>query len=310
MNLAKYTQQPIGITMSRQEFTSSIQREVFYLILNQIKKGYNVSYDVYHNLVFHIPARLLKETSYKRIKSSLDEITAIKFHSVTSNLKTIKSIRPFFEASYSREGIQVRLVNQYVEDFVNLSNGYSSYQLDIMLSLNGEYSQRMYEILSGRKNFKNGEWLNVSLDYLKYITCADNCDTGSKFMQRVIKYPQTQFAEKADIQFEVERNKKGKTIESLNFHITEITAKEKVLNKVYTDYDIINGMDSVERAAVYNKLLNEYTFSEEQQLILISDMALFDKFYKINKGIEDGIHTIKTEKTAYMAKSLGFDKKL
>lgn len=306
MKLKTYSQQPIGIALAKQQFTNNVERELFYLVINQLKTGFNISYDLYENLEFLIPLHWVKETNFKRIKEGVIGITDKKIIFVDENLKSIKSIVPFPEASYNKNGVKIILWNKCVKDFIELSNGYTRYQLEIMQSLRSDYSQRLYEILSGKKNMNKGLWEGVSIEYLKFILNAENYEKVGNFMQKVIVKAQYELKEKADIGFNIEKINTGRKLTHLTFNTFDISSKERIENEVYSDYEQINKLDNVQRASLYNKIINQYSFSPKQMKVLLNDMSLFDKLYKLNKGIESGEFGEIRNPTAYIAKSLGW----
>ena len=55
-------------------------------------------------------------------------------------------------------------------------------------------------------------------------------------------------------------------------------------------------------------LETEYTFNQEQMKMILSNEDLLEKFAEVNSKIDNGIILIKSSKTQYMAKSLGFNK--
>ena len=308
MKLKKFTQQPMGIALAKQEFTNNVDRELFYLIVNQLKKGFNISYDVYSNLEFNIPLHWIKETNFKRIKEAVIGITNKKIIFINEDLKEVKSIVPFPEASYNRNGIKIVLWNKCVDDFIELSKGYSRYQLEIMQSLKSDYSQRLYEILSGKIKLNNGVWEDVSVEYLKKILNAETYDKVGNFMQKVIVVAKNELDAKADLSFEVDKIKTGRRITHLAFNTYRITLQERIEEQIYQDYELMSKLDNVQKVTVINNIIKQHSFTTKQQELLMSNGELFDKFYRLDKEIEEGVYGEVDDPTAYIAKSLGFDK--
>jgi hypothetical protein len=56
-------------------------------------------------------------------------------------------------------------------------------------------------------------------------------------------------------------------------------------------------------------MLREYKFSREQEFMILNSPDLLATFVEINSRIDNGLIKIRSSKTHYLAKSLGFGKK-
>ena len=308
MTIKKYNREPIGLALAKQEFKGGVERELFYLVMNQIKSGINLKTDLFKNVEINIPTTWLKETNYKRIREGAENITSRKIRFIDDENKEFRYIVPFPEVSYTKGELRIILYDKIAKDFMELSNGYTEYELEIMQSIRSDYTQRLYEILSGKKKMNKGLWRNVSIDYLKKILNAENYALPGNFIQRVIEPAKAEMDKKGDIGFEYEKIRTGRKLTHITFSIYYIGEDDKIQQEIAEDYDYIASLDNIERTKLITTLVNQYKFTPKQQEKLMRSNKLLTKFYEVNKKIEAGFFGEIVDKNKYMAVALGFNK--
>lgn len=305
--------QPNSLTLSRQEWGVN-DRKILAFVINQL--DHNADYSQMSGMTFKIPIKEISEhVDYKYIKKSLLNLQDKKIQLLDDNTpgkEKFKSVVLFPEVSYNLNNdrmIEITVMRQSLEFLANLGKQYTRYNLDIFLTFSSIHSQRIYEIImmqymrgNGKKTFK------FDIDELQSILGC-NYENFAHLKRRVLDSAQKEIYEKADLIFEYEVSKRlvKKAVE-LKFTI------QSHLDIAYQNVEIeLQDYSTANDRQVYNVARNlleqQYTFSPEQVNTILSNRELLDQFVEINAKIDNGVLHIKTSKTAYVAKSLGFNKR-
>lgn len=309
MQLNVYNREPMGIALARQDFKKGLERKLFYLILNQLKTGLHLSTDLFKNTEIKIYLKHLNDKNYERIKQAARNFNKRQIQLINDKDSKFTYITPFPEVSYASGVLTFTIYDKVIPHFIELSNGYSEYQISIMNSFSSEYTQRMYEILSGKKRLNDGVWKRVEVESLKRILNAEGYTLVGNFCQKVLDVAEAEMKEKGDIYFEYEKIKTGRKITHLTFTVYYADDQENFQTDLNKDIEVFNELDNSEKAQTMRDMVNEYKFSENQKTLIMGDPELFTKFFEVNKKIRDGVLTEILDKTKYMATTLGFNKK-
>lgn len=305
--------QPNPITESRQEF-SEIEKKIVVSVINQlgnVAKTWNG-----HNIHFVIPFTELTDTNHVKVKKAAESIitkriTLVDKVSSSSDDTYYHLIVPFTEVLLrkinGKDFLEVVMNSSVVPFFIELGKHFTKYSIDIMLSLGSIYAQRMYEIIMlhvGRKQRK----FNYSVDKLKFMFNCPESYTFNEIRRWALDTSQKELKEKAGIIFTYQASKKeGKRIIELLFEVK--SELELALDAISTESETFKQATPMEQKDYIMRLLNNYSFTRQQQTEIMSNPEKWSVFLKIDSEIFNGLRKDVDNPTAYIAKSLGFNVK-
>jgi plasmid replication initiation protein len=308
--------QPNLITESRQEFSDN-EKKIVSFIINQFRKDWIGDWKG-KNLEFLIPVSELTENKQTRIKECADSLSKKRILQDFGDNPIIedgveifsRNITPFPITEYVKINhssyIRVTMFSKVVPMFVELGKHYTRYSLEVILSFKSVYSQRFYEIIMmhvGRKQ-RN---IVYSVQKLKFMLNCPESYTYDDLKNRVLKSAQKELQEKAGIVFTFEPSQKeGKKILELTFTVKSNT--ELALEAMESEAKEYHKGTPLEKRDYVMRLLNNYSFTKTQQNDILSDPKKWSVFMQIDSEIYNGLRQVDNP-TAYIAKSLGFDKK-
>lgn len=310
----EHNYQPNLITESRQEFSES-EKRIFSFCINQLRKEVVLDWKG-QNLEFLIPVSELTEKNHDRIKEaaiSLGKKSIIqdfgKGKKEGDKEVYLRSITPFPLIEYYKIGkqsyIRATMLSNVVPYFIELGKHYTRLSLEIILSLKSTYSQRFYEIIMMYVSRKQRSF-TYSIDQLKFMF---DCPEGYNFddiKNRALKPAQKDLLTKANLVFDfVPSKKEGKKILELEFTIK--TKLELAHDAMVQEADLFHKGTPLEKKDYTIRLLNNYKFTRKQQDEIMTDPKKWAVFMQIDSEIFNGVRTVENP-TAYIAKSLGFDK--
>lgn len=309
------------LNLTRQEF-SIIEKHLFLLTLWKLKASqvYDKSAEESNEpLVIQIPIKELKETNVSRIKEALDKITSRKiyFEDNTKNKEHYGYRVPFPSADYfakerSYGYVELKLNPDCKKLFLELSKGYTKTDISAVFSLKSTYSIRMYELMS--MNAKQGSW-TVELEKLKFLIGLDLAKYKSytQFEKNILEYSQKELWDHCNIHFEWEiAEKQRKKITALTFHITTRNTQESREINYFAEEQTAwaDNLTPAEIRDYFSTMQHAYTLTADQRDYIISHRPVFSEFVRMHTIIDTMIEQGKPvlNRTAYMAKSLKFDK--
>lgn len=311
----EHNYQPNLITESRQEFSEGEKRIVSFII-NQLRKEVAVNW-VGQNLEFLIPVSELTEKNHDRIKDATISLGTKRivqdfgaFGKKEGGKEVyLRTFTPFPYIEYYKIGkcsfIRVTILSNVVPYFIELGKHYTRYNLEIILSLKSIYSQRLYEIIMMYVG-RNQRNFNYTVDKLKFMFDCPDSYTYNEIRKRVLEPAQKELLEKANLIFDFIPSKKdGKKILELEFNIK--TKIELAFDAMVQEVDNFKEGTPFEKREYITRLLNNYKFTRKQQDDILTDTVKWATFMQIDSEIYHGIRTVENP-TAYIAKSLGFDK--
>ncbi len=305
--LRKNNFQPNSLTLSRQEWGLN-ERKILSVVLNQL--DHVGKYEGQSTHSFKIPIiDVVKHVQYKYIKECLENLQQkkVQYHSEVKNQLLSIVLFPDIRYNINNNGMLELLVTRSSLDFLlNLGQEYTKYNIDIFLQFQSVYSQRMYEIVMMELRNSNRKTFVIEVAELQKIFNTNYA--YADFKKRVLEKARADIYEKADIVINYEpHQKKGKSVISLAFAIT--TVRDVKYNSVEEELDGFRSANpNMVRLVAQGILETEYTFNQEQMKMILSNEDLLEKFAEVNSKIDNGIIQIKSSKTQYMAKSLGFNK--
>lgn len=313
----EHNYQPNLITESRQEF-SDVEKKLVSLVINQLRKDVALNWNG-NNLEFLIPVSDLTEKKHDRIKAAVETIMTKK---IIQDFGTVgkkngkeevyfEGFVPFPRVKYYKSGkntfVRLTMLSDVVPFFIELGKQYTRYSLEIILSLKSVYSQRFYEIIMMYVG-RNQRSFTYTIDRLKFMFDCPDSYTFKEIKRWALTPAQKELEEKAGVIFTFEPSKKeGKKILELTFSVKSKT--ELALEAVASEANEFHQGTPLEKRDYLMRLLNNYKFSRIQQDEIIADPQKWATFMQIDSEIFNGVRTVENP-TAYIAKSLGFDKSI
>ena len=170
---------------------------------------------------------------------------------------------------YKRGRVLFSLDKDLVECFLNMSKGYSKYELDVSLSFSSVYSMRLYELLSGQSST-----ITYKIETLKKMfKVEDKYKRNADFVRRVIDGAQTELNEKSPISFKYKLIKQGRAFHKIQFnviHQPQLQNEDVEMNKLKrrVDTSLVLGRE------LYRYLKNTCGFMDRE---LKNNLTLFGR---------------------------------
>jgi plasmid replication initiation protein len=300
--------QPNTLTLSRQEYTLN-ERKIVAFIINQIDHTQEYRGQ---NLSFQIPIQEISHhMDYKDIKKAALALQKKQIGYEIEETDEFEYITPFPRISYNKNKnglLEVTIFNDVVPFFIELGKRYTRYSLEVFLSFDSIYAQKMYEILTmeyrqgkGRKAFK---MTMVDLQNTLGSFYTDFYD----FKRKVMVVAQKEIFDKADMVFEYNiARKEGKKVVELEFIIQSFV--DIAFENVNEELQAFESVSTEQAYLVARNLLEvNYTFKPDQIEHILNTPQKLALFVETNSKIEQGIIEIKSTPTKYMATVLGFSK--
>lgn len=300
-----------SIINSRQEY-SVLERKMIYLAINQLDiSPKNVQRDLFNDICFKIPVSAFGEDySFKSLKVAINKITNRSITGGDNKKQHAFSINPFPFAELKNGVVELVMYSKAVPLFMDLKTlGYTSYELNIALSLKSVYSQRLYELLGRYKD--TGTW-PIEIEKLKFLLGIDkdksfNGPLGNgKIKATVIEPARIELAEKTDIEFTYEFIKEGRKFVAIDFkiftkklikHIETAASKEEAIEVLE---ELANATPGQQMAFLHDALTG-YKFTYEQQKRIFDAPKYQVKFIEIHTQIQLGAIKVETTPTRLMA---------
>lgn len=303
--------QPNHITESRQQF-SEFEKKIMTCVVNQL--GLVAKDWSNKDVKFLIPVREITGGSknHARVRAAAESIQnkrIILTNKATGGQNDLlyHSIIPFPEVEIRTiSGIDylgITMFSAVVPNFIELGSQFTKYSIEVMLSLNSNYSQRLYEIImlhSSRKEYK----FKYTVENLKFMLNCPESYNLDDLKSRALKPAQAEIFLKAQMEITFEPSKKeGRKI--LEFEFTIKTQKHVQEKNILNDIANFAELEQYQKNFHLIRLLNEYNFTVKQQEAIMFDPKKLTEFIIIDSEIYHGKRAVEN-RTAYMAKSLGF----
>jgi len=228
----------------------------------------------------------------------------------TDETETHNDIVIFPQTSYSTKTgvISLTMYHKVIPLFLDLSKGYSSYQLEYALALSSTYAQIMYPLLSRFR--KSGIW-RVSLEELRELMGVGKSKYANyaHFRLRVIDIALNQINKETDLSISYEDTKTGKSITGLVFTIHSDTTEtpkqqEELREEIQEELKQILAKDETDLIYMAASMLKRQypSFSTEQRSAILKDREKLHAFIRATTYVQKGFATIDHE--AYVAQAV------
>jgi len=290
---------PVRAMMTKQEFTV-VERRIVYIAMRQIKQGFGVQRNLFNEgFVLTIPYGVLQETNWERFKSCVKRLEDRKFILADNDVE-YKAFRWVWRVdAVKNKGLKIHFTPNGALLLAELSKGYTPLNFNLLMSLNSEYSQRMYELLSRWKDV--GVWLNVDIEELRELLNVPNSYNLGVFRKVVLNHCQKELSSKTDIKFTYELTKTGRRFTHIDFFIeTQSNPEFEIIDDELIDENdqkSQRALDYLIKLGVVKKELQNKIIKEKQK-------EFWQWIYQWNTMPEKKRAAIKNP-AGYLLKSLG-----
>lgn len=305
-----HIKEPLTLLLARHEFTL-LERRIYWAVLQSLKREQTLDMEQVQlsNKTFRIHVSDLYTSDSTKtnvntaeVKKVVKRITSrkIEFEGIIDGEEEITSIVPFPLVRYRKGYIEIVMLANVVPYFINLSRGYSQYQLKAAISLTSEYAQLLYPMLC--RFLDTGFW-RIAVDDLRQLLQAEKYARYSNFKQRVIEYALAEIITKTDIDVSYGEQREGRFVRWLNFSIRRKREREKEYQAFVDEVQTAATLPLEERRRQVVSLFPYYHFSKRQMKEILDDEEKMNAFIRAESYVAQGVREIENP-TAYIAASV------
>ena len=252
------------ITSAKYEM-SALEKNILYMVMSQIKKE-DSHKTIYTVSATDIMAYMKGETvNYSSFKKATERLLSRVLEGTLSNGNLLQVAFVSSAEYISNKGlIEIELSQKILPYYLNLTEKFTTFELETALNLNSIYSKRIYELISQYKNLPNKSFkiplklLKETLGVIELKTGKDKYENFSLFKKNVLEPAFTEInGSNLDVSFTyepIEGKKLGKgrkPIEFIIFVIENLSPSKMMV----TDYKIETKYEELfERLTVKHKL--------------------------------------------------------
>lgn len=210
-----------------------------------------------------------------------------------------------FPSVFYRDGVlSVEVDRKVVPAMCMLGKGYTKFKREEALALSRTASQILYVRLCRLLDFRL--W-RTGLDELRIILEAESYVRYSNFKQKVLLPVVQEINDYTDLCVSFTEIKEGKTVVKLEFTFYHQAEKPKyelkqARQKLDGELDNIYALPLAQRRTqVADLMAKHYTFSATQRQLILENEGKLNQFIELHLKYIDGIISIKTSPTRYMA---------
>jgi plasmid replication initiation protein len=247
---------------------SSMAKDAFLMMLKQLKKADDEKTLYYISTKEWATIQGSTTLKFKEVDDALNELRNTDIYILKENGNILKT--KFISSVEYIKGtgvIEIGFSHKIRPYFFDLRSNFTTFQLEMALSLSSRYAKRIYELLS---EDKRKDILKVSVSEIRTMLKLDVLDqeTGkakltrwSDFEKSILKTPQTQLKNHTDISFTYEKKalEGGKKISHIVFFIKRKAHQQKI---EFTD----------EETTIVSEMITKYKLSKKQSAHIVNTM--------------------------------------
>jgi plasmid replication initiation protein len=291
-----------AITTARYSM-SALEKNIMYMVMAQL--GKNDPSDRYYRIAAReLMNRTQKEIRYTEFKEATSrlrerEIAILRDNGNLLQIGLISSAEYFHGQGIIEIGLDPKIRPFLFE----LKENFTTFELNMALSLNSKFSKRIYEMLA---QFRSTGLMRCTVRELKERLKLYDPKTGeeqyekwSAFEKYVIKVAQKELEEHTDLAFDYKLKKEGRRFKDIEFNIRK--RAPAVVNEIIKDAPEI----SAEINRVLERLTTDFRLRRDQAEEIVRRHSLKD----INKQLYDIKLRVQNNEVknigAYTAKTFG-----
>lgn len=277
------------ITLARYEM-SYLEKNILYCVLSQIEK------DTKMNEIFLVSAKEIaangEKVQYEQIRKATEKLLSRVLEGTLPNGNMLQ-VTFISHAEYVKNMgvIQIGISPMILPFFQDLKSKFTTFDLEIALSLKSVYAKRIYEILNMYKNFENKTFvLDVKefkrmLNIIDAKTGKDKYETFSLLKKNVLDVAFNEINGSTDINFSynpIEGYKHGKgrkPIERIVFTVKSLVPRKTI------------SYDKEEAMPILSRLIKDFKLRQDQAAQILNTFPIVEiskKLYDIKLLIMNG----------------------
>lgn len=309
MNDELVIREPLTLLLGRSEF-SLYERRLYWNILKALKgeqtfdvKSYRVEdkqFRIHYSDVF------VGENSHAQtnvILKILDRATSrkIKIFDQDKGKYTFIVPIPYIHYEANKGHFDIIVNSMVLPFFIDLSKGYSQYELNAAVSLSSEYSQVLFPRLT--RFIDTGIW-RVELKELRELMNAQKYVRYSNFKQMVLSNAVAEINRKTYLDVSFVEQKEGRAVKWLNFIIRrqgKANPKAAYYALVNKDLQKASELSMAEKQKKGVEFLYNYQFTDSQKKTILNNEQYLNEFLRLDSMVTHGAVTVATTPTRYIA---------
>lgn len=271
------------ITSSRYEM-SATEKNIIYMVMNQIKKN-DPPGTIYKISAVELMSLTKTELKYEALKKASAKLITRLLEGMEQNGNWLQtSFVSSAEYITGKGMIEIELSQKLQPHFIELKEQFTTFQLDMALSLGSVYSKRLYEMLSQYKNMKDKTFKIDFLELKKRFnlidpkTGHDKYEKYSQFKRAVLDVGLDEINGSTDIYFSY-RAVEGKKFGRGRKPVTDIE-----FSVIYKGKEDISSFDENNRP-IFDRLTNDFKLRKDQANLVLerhSRDEINRELYQIN----------------------------
>lgn len=222
--------QPNLIVFAKQNF-SAIQKDIMTLAISQLDLG-AVQKDLFQNQLISLKAKMLSEVSgkhYTRLKSECKSLNQKQIEISDDEKEEFEFIIPFPKVKYQKGVIELTMLAEVAQQFLQLKLGYSEVYIRESLSLDSFSKKRFYELLSSYKNRNVSTWNVYDKELIELLDATKSYKSRPKqFENEVIAVCINAINELTSLRVKYNREKVDKGVWLTSFQVENKQSKVSV----------------------------------------------------------------------------------
>ncbi len=284
------------LTSARYELTK-LEKNILYLAMREMKPT-DPPGQLYYVSTVELRERTGEEIKYDRLRGTTKKLLSRVLEADLPNGDLLQT-HFFSSVQYIKgTGTLEIAVDPKIRPFYGyLKSHFTTFQLDLAITLNSIYAKRLYEVFSMYKNLEN-KTFRITLDKLKLQLGLTDKDTGKdKYplyagFKRDVLTKAEEINSATDLAFTYREIKRGRKVVELEFTVV-YTPKETEI-----DYN-------EQETALFSRLIHDFSLRKDQAtaaLRALTPTEITKRLYQIKLLVSDGKVT---NLGAYTAERLG-----
>ena len=277
---------------------SLLERRLYILVLRELKNLQKIEREQIQpwtelRFQFHY-SEIINGHTNASIKALVDKIRTRDISWTDHDNQSYKSIVIFPETEYQRNKgtIMLTMYHKVIPLFLDLSRGFSTYQLELALALTSDYAQVIYPYIA---RFRKTKVWRVAIDEFRRIVRAeDKYKNFAHLRQNVIDPALAQINAMTDYKVKVKTKLQGRAIIGLEFSInytSTLTEPEEVVSKedIAQQLEVILSMEPTAAADYVARELSYYSsLTQDQKNQILAGGEKLMSFLRANLYVQTG----------------------
>jgi plasmid replication initiation protein len=284
------------LTSARYELTK-LEKNILYLAMREMKAT-DPPGQLYYVSTVELRERTGEEIKYDRLRGTTKKLLSRVLEADLPNGDLLQT--HFFSSVQYLKGtgtLEIGVDPKIRPFYGYLKSHFTTFQLDLAITLNSIYAKRLYEVFSMYKNLEN-KTFRITLDKLKLQLGLTDKDTGKdKYplyagFKRDVLTKAEEINSATDLAFTYREIKQGRKVVELEFTVVYTPKKTEI------DYN-------EQETALFSRLIHDFSLRKDQAtaaLRALTPTEITKQLYQIKLLVSDGKVT---NLGAYTAERLG-----